>query len=67
MKEQTNKRTLQANIPVRIQSTLHGGMAGTLRDKANIEEKEKKKRRKIEKEMKDRRQIQRPRSVVGVQ
>jgi len=42
-------------------------MAGTLRDKANIEEKEKKKRRKIEKEMKDRRQIQRPRSVVGVQ
>lgn len=43
MKEQTNKRTLQANTLVRKQSTLHDGMAGTPRGKANIEKKKRKK------------------------
>lgn len=49
--ERANKQkdSLQANIPVRIQSTLHSGMTGTPKGKANIEKKEKKEEKKKKK------------------
>lgn len=54
--ERANKQkdSFQANIPVRIQSTLHSGMTGTPKGKANIEKKEKKEKEKEKKKKRKR-------------